>query len=169
MKRKLSDDLVVELTFLTGSELQSILKACGDCFSGNDRYDTIDYIAKWHGDEEIRPLLPTPPKLQENEKTVEERIKELRECYKKQDANIEGGITAENVVRSRGRKKSNSSTLKERVFYVLENGGISYDDVLRAGIVTIAENTFKTILSQWRKEKGIKVARGRKRGGIKNG
>ena len=162
MKRKLSDELVVELTFLTGSELQGVLKACGDYFGG-DRYDTIDYIAVHHGDKEIKPLLPPPPKLPENSKTVEERIQELRDCYKKTDTK-EGGITAENVVRSRGRKKSQNGTLKERVFESLNNGSTTYEDILRAGIINIAKNTFKTILSQYRKEKGIKVVRGRKKG-----
>ena len=164
MKRKLSDELVTELTFLTNSDLHKILKACGDYFSGKDRYDLIEYIALHHGDEEIKPLLPPPPKLQENKKTVEERIQELRDCYKKSDTKSEGGVSVENVVRSRGRKKSQNGTLKERVFESLNNGSTTYEDILRAGIINIAENTFKTILSQWRKEKGIKVARGRKRG-----
>ena len=71
-------------------------------------------------------------------------------------------------MRSKGRKKSQNGTLKERVFVVLDNGVTTYEEVLKAGIVNIAENTFKTILSQWRKEKGIKVSRGRKKGWDKN-
>ncbi len=164
MNRKLSDELVVELTFLTTTELHVVLKVCGDYCSAKTRFDLIEYIAKYHGDEEIKPLLPTPPKLQENNKTVDERIKELRNCYQKSDTNNEG-VTVENVVRSRGRKKSQNGTLKDRVFVVLDNGITTYEEVLKAGIINIAENTFKTILSQWRKEKGIKVSRGRRKGG----
>ncbi len=163
MNRKLSDELGCELTFLTMKELQDVLKLLKDSFDG-DRFDTINYIRQRYYDEDIKSLLPPPPKLQENEKTVEERIQELRNCYKKSDAKIEGGISVENVVRSRGRKKSQNGTLKGRVFESLNNGSTTYEDILRAGIINIAENTFKTILSQYRKEKGIKVVRGRKKG-----
>lgn len=168
MNRKLSDNLTVELTFLTSKELNTLLKSVNDPFDG-DRHDTIDYITKRYNDDQIKSLLPPPPKLVENEKTVEERLTELKQCYKKSDTNIEGGITAENIVRSRGRKKSQNGTLKDRVFEALNNGSATYEEVLKAGVINIAENTFKTILSQWRKEKGIKVSRGRKKGGINNG
>lgn len=164
MNRKLSDDLTVELTFLTLRELNTLLKSVNDSFDG-DRHDTIDYITKRYNDDQIKSLLPPPPKLVENEKTVEERLTELKQCYKKSDSNIEGEVTAENVARSRGRKKSQNGTLKEKVFEELnKRSPLIYEDILKLGIVNISENTFKTILSQWRKEKGIKVARGRKRG-----
>ena len=116
--------------------------------------------------EQLLPYLPPVAKLPANEKTVEERIQELRDCYKKSDTKIKGEITAENIVRSKGRKKSQNGTLKDRVFEALNNGATTYEEILKSGIINIAENTFKTILSQWRKEKGLVVKRGRKAGGV---
>jgi len=163
MNRKLFDNLIGELTFLTIGELQDILEILKTPFDG-DRYDTIEYIAKYHDDEEILPLLPKqPPLILEDKRSVPEKIAELRDCYTKTENNC-----VENVVRSRGRKKSQNGTLKDRVFEALNNGATTYEDVLKSGIVNIAENTFKTILSQWRKENGIKVTRGRKKGGLKD-
>ena len=168
MSRKLSDDLVVELTFLTSKELLGLLGSFKDSFDG-DRYDTINYIRDRYYDEDIKPLLPPPLKLRGDKKTVGERIKELKQCYQKSDIKIEGGATVENVVRSRGRKKSQGGTLKDRVFEKLnQNTPPIFEEILKVGIVNISENTFKTILSQWRKEKGIKIARGRKKGENKN-
>lgn len=64
-----------------------------------------------------------------------------------------------------GRKKLEvGTTVKDRVFKLLDECGsnASYDSLSQA-IVDLKENTFKTILSQYRKEKGIVVKRGRRK------
>ncbi len=60
------------------------------------------------------------------------------------------------------KKLEVGETVKEKVFKLLDesNGSASYDMIK---VVSLKENTFKTILSQYRKEKGIKVKRGRKK------
>lgn len=167
MNRKLSDDTIVELTFLTMKELQDILKKLKDNFSG-DRYDTIEYIGKYRNDNEILPLLPTPaPLIMRDKRPVPEKLAEIRSYYSKPESS--SGIEVDSIVRSRGRKKSEKGTLKDRVFEVLttnfenQENELSYEEILKSGIINIAENTYKTILSQWRKEKGIKIKRGRKK------
>ena len=62
-----------------------------------------------------------------------------------------------------GRKKLEvGTTVKEKVFKLLDDcgGSISYNMIT---VVSLKENTFKTILSQYRKEKGLVVKRGRKK------
>lgn len=62
-----------------------------------------------------------------------------------------------------GRKKLEAgTTVKEKVFKLLDDfgGSISYDMIK---VVSLKENTFKTILSQYRKEKGIVIKRGRRK------
>lgn len=170
MNRKLSDDVVVELTFLSMKELQEILEKLKDNFTG-DRYDTIEFIGKYHTDSEILPLLPTPPPLiMQDKRPIPEKLAEIRSYYNIPESS--SGVEVDHIVRSRGRKKSTNGTLKDRVFSVLttnfgsqkiEYMDFSYENILKSGIVNISENTYKTILSQWRKEKGIAVKRGRKK------
>ena len=62
-----------------------------------------------------------------------------------------------------GRKKLEvGSTVKEKVFKLLDEcgGSVSYNMIK---VVSLKENTFRTILSQYRKEKGIVVKRGRRK------
>ena len=63
-----------------------------------------------------------------------------------------------------GRKKLEvGSTVKEKVFKFLDEAGgsLSYNMITS---VSLKESTFRTILSQWRKEKGVVVKRvGRKK------
>ncbi len=165
--RKVTDHILLELSFLTSWELQKILSSLSDSFQG-DRYDTLDHISRCFTDSEIKPLLPEPPPLiLQDKRPVEEKLKDIQQCYKITE-NIDNPSLVESVIRKKGRKKS-TETLKNRVFKVLDNNyelneTTEYDDILKSGIINIAENTFKTILSQWRKEKGIKVKRGRKSG-----
>ena len=60
------------------------------------------------------------------------------------------------------RKLEFDKSIKGKVFKLLDEcgGSISYSMIK---IVSLKENTFKTILSQWRKEKGIVVKRGRRK------
>ncbi len=158
MNRKLSDEIVLELTFLSLAELQNILIHFNNPFKG-DRYDTLKQIAKYD-DADVLPLLPTPsPLVPKDKRPISEKLAEIRSYYKTEVS----GIEVDNIVRKRGRKKSTGDTLKDKVFAILDiNNELSYEEVLKAGIINIAGNTFKTILSQYRKEKGIKVKRGRK-------
>ena len=62
-----------------------------------------------------------------------------------------------------GRKKLEvGSTVKEKVFKFLDEAGgsLSYNMITS---VSLKESTFRTILSQYRKEKGIVVKRGRRK------
>lgn len=62
-----------------------------------------------------------------------------------------------------GRKKLEvGTTVKEKIFKLLDelDGGVSYNMIK---VVSLKENTFKTILSQWRKERGIVVQKGRRK------
>lgn len=45
-------------------------------------------------------------------------------------------------------------------FFFIPYGGVSYNMIK---VVSLKENTFKTILSQWRKEKGIVIQKGRRK------
>lgn len=60
------------------------------------------------------------------------------------------------------RRLESGKSVKDKVFKLLEecNGSISYSMIK---VVSLKENTFKTILSQYRKEKGIVVKRGRRK------
>ncbi len=163
--RKVTDHILLELSFLTSWELQKILSSLADPFQG-DRYDMLDHISRCFTDSEIKPLLPEPPPLiLQDKRPVEEKLKDIQQCYKITE-NIKNLSLVESVIRKKGRRKS-IETLKDRVFKVLDNNyelneDTTYEDIINNGIINIAENTFKTILSQWRKEKGIKVKRGRK-------
>ena len=62
-----------------------------------------------------------------------------------------------------GRKKLEvGSTVKEKVFKFLDEAGgsLSYNMITA---ISLKESTFRTILSQYRKEKGIVVKRGRRK------
>ena len=62
-----------------------------------------------------------------------------------------------------GRKKLEAgTTVKEKVFKFLDEAGgsISYNMITA---ISLKESTFRTILSQYRKEKGIVVKRGRRK------
>ena len=74
-------------------------------------------------------------------------------------------ITTNDIpVLKRGRTKNKDGTLKDKIFLLLDtnfdNKELTYDEILKSGI-SVAENTYKVILSAWRKEKGVKVRRGR--------
>ena len=62
-----------------------------------------------------------------------------------------------------GRKKLEAgTTVKEKVFKFLDEAGgsLSYNMITT---ISLKESTFRTILSQYRKEKGIVVKRGRRK------
>ena len=164
MNKKLSDTVITELSFLTSWELRKILENFGDSYD-NDYYETLKHIAKTYTDEEILPLLPTPTKCKSSDsRTVDEKLEELKSYYVKDNVD-ETRITTNDIpILKRGRTKSKDGTLKDKIFLLLNTNfndqELTYDEVLKSGI-SIAENTYKTILSQWRKEKGIKVRRGR--------
>src|SRR3990167_7038900 len=174
MNKKLSDTVITELSFLTSWELKKILENFGDSFD-NDYYETLKHIAKVYTDEEILPLLPTPPKYRTSDsRSLDEKLEELKSYYIKDNVD-ETRITTNDIpILKRGRSKSKDGTLKDKVFEVLndsfdaENRELSYDEILKSGIINIAENTYKTILSQWRKERGVKVRRGRPSKGVNN-
>ena len=156
--RKLSDDLTNELSFIKKEYLENILKSFEDTFTG-DRFDIIKHIAKHYTDEQLKGFLYCP--LKNNTKSrgkIEEEITEIRSYYTS-DTN-----SVDKIVRKRGRKKSsNGGTLKDKIFKLLDNGVATYEEVLKEDGIFLANNTFKTILSQWRKTKGIIVKRGRKK------
>lgn len=169
MNNKLSDPIISKLSFLTLKELQNILKNFNDSYD-NDRYDTWKHLVKHYTDEQITPLLNKSPECKSNDtRTKEEKLQELRGYYVKSNDTI--NVTANDMPSFRRGRKKQETTLKDRVFTVLDENlenkrlELDYKGVLESGIVDIAENTFKTILSQWRKEKGIKVKRGRKSNG----
>ena len=166
MNNKLSSPVINELSLLTLKELQNILIHFNDPYD-NDYYNTWKHIAKTYTDEQLKTLLPTPIKLKNKDsRTTEEKLQELRGYYVKSNDII--NVTANDMPAFRRGRKKQETTLKDRVFTVLDTSGrlgLNYQGVLESGIVDIAENTFKTILSQWRKEKGIKVKRGRKANG----
>lgn len=165
MSNKLSSPVITQLSFLTLKELQTILGKFNDDHD-NDRYETWKHIAKYYTDEQITPLLKVSSEVVSSDKrTKEEKLEELKSYYIKSD--IPHITTNDMPALRRGRRKKDG-TLKDRVFEALtinmesENIELDYTGVLESGVVDIAENTFKTILSQWRKEHGIKVKRGRK-------
>lgn len=164
MNNKLSNPVISKLSFLTLKELQNILKNFNDSYD-NDRYETWKHIVKTYSDEQIIPLLKASPEHASNDKrTQEEKLQELKSYYVK---NEEITVTTNDIpVFKRGRKKQDK-TLKDTIFDLLNdvNKELSYKEVLESGVLNIAENTYKTILSAWRKEKGIIVKRGRKSNG----
>lgn len=167
MNNKLSNPVINQLSFLTLMELQIILRKFNDGYD-NDRLETWKHIAKQYTDEQITPLLGKSPECISNDKrTKEEKLQELRGYYVKDDATT--NITANDMPAFRRGRKKQETTLKDRVFTVLDGNlenkriELDYKGVLESGIVDIAENTFKVILSAWRKTKGIKVKRGRKK------
>ena len=174
MNKKLSDTVITELSFLTSWELRKILENFGDSYD-NDYYETLKHIAKTYTDEEILPLLPTLTKYKSNDsRSLDEKLEELRRYYIKDNVD-ETRITTNDIpILKRGRSKSKDGTLKDKIFEVLnnsfdtENRELSYDEILKSGIMNIAENTYKTILSQWRKERGVKVRRGRPSKAVNN-
>lgn len=167
MNNKLSSSVIQELSFLTSYELATLLEKlndrfCNECYG---YYETLKYIAKHYTDEQIIPLLNTSPEFVSSDKrTSEEKLQELKSYYVKSDTI---NVTTNDIpMFKRGRKKQ-ETTLKDKIFAVLDENIENYEEldykgVLESGITDIAENTFRTILSQWRKEKGIKVKRGRK-------
>ena len=165
MNNKLSSELINELGLLTLKEMQNILKHFNDPYD-NDYYNTWKYIAKTYTDEQVKSLLPIPIKLKSKDnRSTEEKLQELKKYYVKD--NVENQVTTSDIpMFKRGRKKK-ETTLKDRVFEVLNanigsNGTeLDYKEILESGVLNIAENTYKTILSAWRKEKGIVVKRGR--------
>ena len=167
MNKKLSDTVITELSFLTSWELKKILENFGDSYD-NDYYETLKHLAKTYTDEEILPLLSTPPKYKSSDsRSLDEKLEELKSYYIKDNVD-ETRITTNDIpILKRGRTKSKDGTLKDKVFEVLndsfdaENRELSYDEILKSGIVNIAGNTYKVILSAWRKERGVKVRRGR--------
>lgn len=168
MNNKLSNEIIAKISDLTLQEMGDLLNKLNDKYN-NDYINTWKYLAKTYTDEQITPLLSIPKSYKSNDtRTREEKLEELRSYYVKSD-NI--NITANDIPAfKRGRQKKDK-TLKDKVFEVLdtnmenEKTELDYKGVLESGILNIAENTFKTILSQWRKEHGIKVKRGRKANG----
>ena len=161
MNNKLSSPVINQLSFLTLKELQNILEKFNDGYE-NDRYDTWKHIAKQYTDEQITPLLGKSSECISNDKrTKEEKLQELRGYYVKDDATT--NITANDMPNFRRGRKKQETTLKNTIFDLLNdaNKELSYKEVLESGVLNIAENTYKTILSAWRKEKGIVVKRGR--------
>ena len=169
MNNKLSSPVINQLSFLTLKELQIILSKFNDVYD-SDRYKTWKHLVKHYTDEQITPLLNKSPECISNDKrTKEEKLQELRGYYVKSNDII--NVTANDMPAFRRGRKKQETTLKDRVFTVLDENlenkriELDYKGVLESGIVDIAENTIKTILSQWRKEKGIVVKRGRKSNG----
>lgn len=165
MNNKLSNEIIAKISDLTLQEMGDLLNKLNDKYN-NDYINTWKYLAKTYTDEQITPLLPSPKiYISEDTRTRDEKLQELRSYYVKSD-NI--NITVNDIPAfKRGRQKKDK-TLKDKVFEVLdtnmknENIELDYKGVLESDILNIAENTFKTILSLWRKEHGIKVKRGRK-------
>src|SRR4030066_539429 len=169
MNKKLSDTVITELSFLTSWELRKILEGFGDSYD-NDYYETLKHIAKTYTDEEILPLLPTPTKCKSSDsRTVDEKLEELRGYYVKENID-ETRITTNDIpILKRGRSKSKDGTLKDKVFELLDmnlrtgdhadnvDTNLTYEDILKSGILNIAENTYKVLLSQWRKINKISV------------
>lgn len=168
MNKKLSDPVISELSFLTSEELRIILQKFNDSFN-NSHFEMLRHIAKTYTDEQITPLLPIPPNVVTRDKrTREEKLEELKSYYVKENIDETRVTTNDIPILKRGRSKSKDGTLKDRVFELLDrdqadniDNYLTYENILKSGILNIAENTYKTILSQWRKEKGIKVRRGR--------
>lgn len=168
MSNKLSSPVITQLSFLTLKELQTILGEFNDIYD-SDRYDTWKHLAKHYTDEQITPLLKISSEVVSSDKrTKEEKLEELKSYYIKSDTTH---ITTNDIpALKRGRQKKDK-TLKDEVFELLnthmesEKIELDYKGVLGSGILNIAENTFKTILSSWRKEHGIRVKRGRKANG----
>lgn len=164
MNNKLSSSVITELSFLTLKEMQSILVKFNDSYD-NDRYGIWKYITKHYSDEQITPFLKGIPIYQSSDnRSKEEKLQALKNYYVKNPDNI---VITNAIPMFRKGKKKQETTLKDRVFAVLDENmenyeELNYEGVLESGIMDIAENTFKTILSQWRKERGIKVKRGRK-------
>jgi len=173
MNKKLSDAVITELSFLTSKEMRNILQKFADNFD-NSHFEMLRHIAKTYTDEQITPLLPTPQKVKSKDKrTREEKLEELKGYYVKENIDETRVTTNDIPILKRGRSKSKDGTLKDRVFELLDmnlrteehadnvDTNLTYDNILKSGILNIAENTYKVILSAWRKEKGIKVRRGR--------
>jgi len=173
MNKKLSDAVISELSFLTSEELRIILQKFDDSFN-NSHYEMLRHMAKTYTDEQIIPLLPIPPKvITRDKRTRDEKLQELRGYYTKENIDETRVTTSDIPILKRGRSKSKDGTLKDKIFKLLDmnlrtgdhaddvDTDLTYENILKSGIVNIAENTYKTILSQWRKEKGFKVKRGR--------
>lgn len=154
--RKLSDDIMFKLTWLGLEELQELLKKLNSNYNNTDRFNVLKHMGQFYGDEQIIPLLR--PDKEYKKSNSFEILEDLKKCYVKD--NIDN--SCEKIVNKRGRKKLFEKTLKEKVFELLDVAILDYNGVLSAGIINISENTFKTILSQYRTAKGIKVKRGRK-------
>lgn len=158
MSRKLSDDVTFRLTWLSIKELRDILIKLNDPYK-SDLFSTLKYISNHYEDSDIINLLPPEPVYKINNKY--DILEDLKKCYIKEDTDLTN-------IPVRGRKKRFKKTLKERIFEFLDNSDLRrYEDIIESGIVDIAENTYKTILSQWNKENGIITKRGRKAKEIK--
>ena len=156
--RSLSGDTVFRLTWLSLSELQELLRKLHDMYSSSDRFNILKHLGNSYTDTRILPLL-LPEKEFEKSNKSSEILADLKKCYVKESMPDNGNV----IYRvNRGRKKSFKKTLKERVFELLDAEMLDYNGVLLAGVVDISENTFKTILSQYRTSKGINAKRGRK-------
>lgn len=164
-KRILSDDVTREISFLNNQDLNILLHEIDrdnyQVSSKLDFFSKTKYISHNFEDRHIIPFLPAIPELIAKDKVTRDKELEFLKEIQKIDKTISKISTGR-----RGRRKS-ESTLKDKVFLLLkENINISYDDVLKSGIVNIKDNTFKVILSQYRKENNIKVKRGRKKKGF---
>lgn len=151
--RKLSDEIMFKLTWLGLKELQELLKKLNSNYNNSDRFNILKYMGQFYDDEQIIPFL-IPDKEYKKSNSFE-ILEDLKKCYVKDNS-------CEKIVNKRGRKKSFEKTLKNKVFELLDVAILDYNGVLSAGVINISENTFKTILSQYRTAKGIKVKRGRK-------
>jgi len=159
MSRKLSDDVTFRLTWLSIKELREILIKLNDPYK-SELFNTLKYISNNYEDSDIINLLKPEPV----DKPVSKQyiLDDLKRCYIKDNDSNTVNIAV------KGRKKSFKKTLKERVFEFLNNNDLrGYIDVLDGGIIDIAENTYKTLVSQWNKENGIISKRGRKSKGDK--
>ncbi len=155
MENKLTSSVIQDLSFLSLKELQVILQSFNDYYD-DDYFSTLKYIMKRYTDKDIFPFLHPVNFVKKDKRTQDEKIAELRSYYKNEDPFY---------IDKRGRKKQDR-TLKDDLFELLDLGILlNYEDCLDEGI-TLSENTFKTLCSQWRQARGIILKRGRK-GGIK--
>ncbi len=157
MENKLTSSVIQDLSFLSLKELQMILQSFNDYYD-DDYFNTLKYVIKRYTDKDIIPYLKSTKLVRQDKRSQDEKIAELRSYYKKDDL-------VDTFIEKRGRKKKDK-TLKDEIFELLDTKGalLNYEECLNEGL-SLSENTFKTLCSQWRQARGIILKRGRKGAG----
>lgn len=153
----MSSEVIQDLSFLSLKELQMILQSFNDDYD-SDYHNTLKYMIKCYTDKDVIAYLKPVRLVNKDKRSQEEKIAELRSYYKLSILEDKGGVIH---IDKRGRKKQDR-TLKDDLFELFDTkGAMIYSECINNGLI-LSENTYKTLCSQWRQARGIKLKRGRK-------